>query len=296
MEPDPLLDRPYSAQPGFFANAEANVLWLHLRNELGGPVLNTVAGRVDTVTFSGNRLDPAVSPRFELGYRLPDGWGSLELTYRFLASRGRNQLISGPEDVVQAPVNEVGRVDFNIIDFAYVSREYSLDPHWNMRWGIGARMMFLFFDSRNDFINPASDRGTILAQTMSTHLRSYGAWGFLDVERQTGIPGLTAFGRLEGSDMYARSSQLYTETVAGSPGEPPPSFVNRFDGAVGVPTLREVLGLSYTVPRWNYSRFMLGYQYETYFQIGRQSPTSGVIDTRGQLDVHGLFLRAEFNF
>jgi hypothetical protein len=165
-----------------------------------------------------------------------------------------------------------------------------------MRWGIGARMMFLFFDSRNDFINPASDRGTILAQTMSNHLRSYGAWAFLDVERQTGVPGLTAFGRLEGADMYARTSQLYTETVAGSPGEPPPSFVNRFDGAVGVYTLREVLGLSYTVPRCNYSRFMLGYQYETYFQIGRQTPTSGVIDNRGQLDVHGLFLRAEFNF
>jgi hypothetical protein len=50
------------------------------------------------------------------------------------------------------------------------------------------------------------------------------------------------------------------------------------------------------VPRWIYSRFLLGYQLEQFFQIGRQSPTSGIIDTRGSLDAHGMFLRAEFNF
>jgi hypothetical protein len=57
-----------------------------------------------------------------------------------------------------------------------------------------------------------------------------------------------------------------------------------------------VVGLSYDVPQWNHSRFLLGYQYEQFFQIGRQSPISGIIDTRGSLDAHGFFLRAEFNF
>jgi hypothetical protein len=165
-----------------------------------------------------------------------------------------------------------------------------------MRWGAGLRTLFLFFDSRIQFIDPAMDPGTPLAQTESNHLRCYGVWGFCDIERKMPLPGLAIFGRLEGTDTYARTSQQYTETVAGSPGGGPLGFVNRFDGSVGVSILREVLGLSYTVPQWNYARFMLGYQYETYFQIGRQSPTSGIIDTRGQLDVHGLFLRGEFTF
>lgn len=295
-KPDPLLDRPNAAQPGWYTNLETNFLFIHLRNQLGGPVFNTVTRTNDFVSFAGNPLDPTISPRFEVGYRLPDNWGSIQLGYRFLATRGTDQVISGPEDNIQAPASQLGRLDFNLADLTYVSREYSLGPYWNMRWGAGARMLFLFFDSRLHFLNPASDRGTILAQTESNHLRGYGAWVFGDIERKMPIPGLALFGRLEGTDFYARTSEVYTETVAGGLGAAPLGFVNRFDGAVGVSILREIAGVSYTVPQWNYSRFLLGYQYETFFQIGRQSPTSGIIDTRGQLDVHGVFLRGEFNF
>ena len=42
-------------------------------------------------------LDWTVSPRFELGYRLPDGDGELRLAYRLLASSG--------VDIVPAPPN-----------------------------------------------------------------------------------------------------------------------------------------------------------------------------------------------
>jgi len=156
--------------------------------------------------------------------------------------------------------------------------------------------MYFFFDSQLQFINPAADVGTILKQTESNHLRAYGVWSFLDLERTMPIPGLAIFGRLEGTDFYARTSEVYTETVSGGSGAAPLGFVNRFDGSVGPSILREVLGVSYTVPQWNYARFMLGYQYETFFHIGRQSPPDSILDTRGQLDVHGLFLRGEFNF
>jgi hypothetical protein len=63
-----------------------------------------------------------------------------------------------------------------------------------------------------------------------------------------------------------------------------------------VPVARGIVGLSYTVPGWNYSRFMLAYEYETFFQIGRLTSTTGIPNTRGQLDAQGLFLRAELNF
>jgi hypothetical protein len=68
---------------------------------------------MDFVSFAGNRLDPTASPRFEIGYRLPDNWGSIQLGYRFLATSGTDQLTTGPQDNVQAPANQVGRLDFN---------------------------------------------------------------------------------------------------------------------------------------------------------------------------------------
>jgi hypothetical protein len=295
---DPLLDRPYSAQPGFFTNLETNVLWLHLRNQLAGLVPNPFTGNTDSVRFPGNKLDTAVSPRFEVGYRIPDNWGSLSLGYRFLASRGRDQVTTGPEDAFGGPADQDGRFDYNMVDLTYNSREYSLDPDWNLRWGFGPRMLFLYFDSRVRFLAPASDPGSILAQSESNHLRAYGFWAYLDLERRIGDTGFGLFARVEGTELFARNSQHYTETVAGNPGGEAQLLQARFTNSVSTPILREVIGVSYTVPGWNYTRFQLGYEYETYFHIGRLGgpEVSSPIETRGQLDAQGLFLRAEINF
>src|SRR5262249_28779423 len=178
----------------------------------------------------------------------------------------------------------------------YGSREFCLDPLFNLRWGVGGRMMFLFFDSRGVFVNPGPDPGSVLSQSETNYVRCYGFWAYLDLERQIGHSGLSAFLRLEGTDLFGRVHQNYAETVAGSPGQGPQTFGAGFRGSVSPSILREIIGVSYTVPRWNYSRILFGYQYEQFFQIGRLSPTSGVPDTRGSLDAHGLFLRAEFNF
>jgi hypothetical protein len=296
IRPDPLLDRPYAAQPGFFANSETNVLWMHLHNRLSAPVPSQLTGTTDQVELGRTKLDPLVAQRFEVGYRIPDNWGTCSFGYGFLATQGHEVSATGPEDVVQAPADKRGRLAYNMFDLTYGSREYCLDPLFHMRWGVGARMMFLFFDSRGEFIAPNSDPGTVLAQSESSYVQCYGFWAYLDLERQIGPPGLAGFFRLEGTDFFARSRQNYTETEAGSPGPDPQTFGASFRGSVGPSILREVVGISYTVPRWNHSRFLLGYQYEQFFQIGRQSPTTGVIDTRGSLDAHGFFLRAEFNF
>jgi hypothetical protein len=109
------------------------------------------------------------------------------------------------------------------------------------------------------------------------------------------IPGLALFTRLEATDLESQIRQGFSETVVG-PNGAPTAFQARYDFSVGNPILREVVGASYTVPRWNYSRFMLGAQYETYFHIGRANLTIGIPTSRGQLDLFGLFLRAEFNF
>jgi hypothetical protein len=283
---DPLLDRPDAPQPGWYADVQTSILALHLRNQLNNPVQNTLTGNMDTVAFAGNRLDPTVSPRFEVGYRLPNGWGSLQLGYRFLVSQGGTLHLFN-----QMPATVQGGFDYNMIDLTYVSREFSLGPLWEMRWGVGLRSLFLYFDANLAVLNPASDPGTVLGQRETNHDKAIGAWAFLDLSRRvSSIPGLAFFGRMEGTDMLSRIKQTAAETVANGAGVEPLVFDTRFDNSVGLNILAGVAGLSYTVPQWNYSRFMAGYQYETYFQIGR------IQNSRAQLDVQGLFLRAEFNF
>jgi hypothetical protein len=240
---------------------------------------------VDNVRFPGNQVDPTVSPRFELGYRLANGWGGLQFGYRLLATQGSNSGGAGPSAFDQS-----GRLIFNQIDLAYVSREYSLDPNWVLRWGVGPRMMYLFFDAHLSFPTPATDPGSIFNESTTNHIQVYGPWAFLDLERVTRVPGLGIVGRVEGAGLFGRIHQVGAETLAGGAGAGPQFFYGRVDGSVAVETLSEILGVSYTVPQWNYSRFLLGYRYETFFDIGRAG------DGRGQLDYHGIFLRAEFNY
>jgi hypothetical protein len=130
---------------------------------------------------------------------------------------------------------------------------------------------------------------------VSNSVSGGGVWVFLDLERKMPIPGLAFFGRIEATDLISEIRQGYSETVVG-PNGAPLAFQARYDFSVGVPILREVIGASYTVPQWNYSRFMLGLQYETYFEIGRDNLNIGIPTSRGQLDLFGLFFRAELNF
>jgi hypothetical protein len=290
--PDPLLDRPYAARSGFFADSETNLLWLHLHNRLSAPVPNALTGATDQVALGRTPLDASVAQRFEFGYRFPDNWGSCSLGYGFLATRGQEVSATSADDVIQAPANKVGRFVYNMVDLTYGSREYSLESLCNMRWGVGSRMLYLFFDNRGTFLNPGPDPGSVLEQSETNFVRGYGFWAYLDLEREMGHSGISAFLRLEGTDLFARNHQTYAETVAGSP----QSFGSSFHGSVSLSLLREVVGVSYTLPNWNHSRLLLGYQYEQFFQIGRLSSASGVPDTRGSLDAHGVFLRAEFNF
>jgi hypothetical protein len=251
---------------------------------------------MDQVQLGSTKLDTAVAPRFEVGYRIPNNWGSVSFGYGFLASQGSGQLTTPAEDVVQLPADQAGGLVYNIFDLTYNSREYSLDPLCNMRWGVGGRLLYFYFDSRVQFLNPGTDPGSFLAQSETSYERGYGFWAYLDLERQIGCSGLSIFGRVEGSDFYARIGQTYAETVAGNPGQALEVFRIRYTGAAGPSILREVVGISYTMPQWNHSRFLLGYQYEQFFQIGRLTSTAGVPDTRGSLDAHGFFFRAELNF
>lgn len=302
--PDPLLDRPNAPHPGYYTNVEVNPILVEFRNQLNSPMPNPVTGHTDNVQFPGNKLNPTVSPRIELGYRFPDNWGSCQLGYTSIASQGSDLVFTGPQpqdsftgDSFQGFASQTGRLDLNMFDLTYVSQEFIIGPKWSLRAGAGVRYLSSFLDSRIQFLAPAAGPGAILAQAESNRNSAGGVWAFLDVEHELfGIPGLCFFGRLEGTQMYSRIRQNYSELIVNAAGTGTQLIQVQNASGIGLPFARGVAGLSYTVPRWNYTRFMLGYQYGSFFQLGRLTSVNGVTDTRGQLNFQGLMLRAEFHF
>jgi hypothetical protein len=279
-DPDPLLDQPEMPAPGMFINVEADIFNVHLRNQL----MNTVtigSTQIDTIAFPGNRLDWSVAPRFEIGKHLPDGLGDLFISYRFLVTSGSDTL-----GTAQGDADQHGRLVFNVVDLDYASREFSLAPNWDMKWTLGARAQVLYFDSRLDFANPAPLVGTTLAQDESNFVHAYGVHAGVEVSRKLGEPGCALVGQIDGAGLFGRIKQTFTEDVVGAPqGE------TRIQTVVGIPTLTGTVAFSYTVPEWNQSRLLIGYQFETWFNVGKMSNGSNA-----QLDLQGLFLRAEINY
>lgn len=307
----PLLDRPEAAAPGVFFHAESSVVWPHLRNELvGGMVTLAQTSGVsptssvglppgagmpitgDLVSFPGNPLNATVTPRFELGYRFPDGFGALKLGYRFLVTSGSDTLNFAD----LGPASQKGRLDVHFIDLDYEVRQFSLGPNWEMRTSVGLRSAVVFFDSRVNFLNPVTITSspfgtgpfTRLTQTEAVSNWYIGAHAMLEVGRKLWLPELTLFGRLEGSGLYGRVHQTFQETFVEAPGFTEISVRN----GVGCPLLATQVGLSWDVPNWNHCRFLMGYQFEMWWQFGRGNNDLSY----GTLDDQGLFLRAEFNF
>jgi hypothetical protein len=308
---DPLLDRPDQPQPGPFTNGELSLIFPHLRNQLRGVVFNPITRTQDTVSFPGNPVGPTVMPKLELGYRLADGWGNLLLGYRFLSTSGSDTALIGPlaggplipippPNIAPSPASQQGRLDFDIFDLTYVTQPIAVFPGWYLRTGAGFRTLTLFFDSNVQFFDPAhAGVGGPVSQKESNSLYGFGGFGLVEVERCLWAPEWGLVGRIEGMDSYSRITQNFTQTIFAGPGSLNPVAYTRWYNGVGVSELRGMLSLSYVVPRWNYSRFLVGYQYEAFFQIGRITsfgPITTLPDDRGSLSLQGLLLRAEFNF
>jgi hypothetical protein len=165
-----------------------------------------------------------------------------------------------------------------------------------MRTYVGLRYATAYFDSSVTFLKPVTLQEapfgtapfTRLSQTEAVGNRYFGAHGVLEVGRKLWASEATLFGRLEGAGLYGRVHQTFKESFVEAPG-----FTEiRVTNGVGTPSLAAQVGLSYTVPQWNNSRFMIGYQWEMWWQFGRGDNDLSF----GTLEDQGVFLRAEFNF
>src|SRR5262249_42471645 len=88
--PSPPLAPPpdlISPPPGFFVTFEGQALFPHIKKRLAAPVMvdNLFANVVHLPTAD---LDDTGSPRIELGYRFPQGFGGVVAAYRNVTTEG----------------------------------------------------------------------------------------------------------------------------------------------------------------------------------------------------------------
>jgi len=276
---DPLLDRPNSPPPGWFSALELNLLGPHIKNRLQTQ-LQLDGFEPNLVHLPTAQLDWTGSPRIEVGYRFCEGWGEFLGSYRLLTTEG-TQVLPGFDLDGSDGVNH-SRLSMNVFDFDYGSREYSLDPHWDLKWRIGARLATVFFDSRAEAF--------FLEQKTSNHFIGAGPHVGLDLSRSFDCPGVGIFARIDGAALVGRVSQGFEEIVTDEDGNPTGTAAH-ITSTQAVPVLDFQIGLGWT-SCWHHhwSRLAMGYEFEQWWNIGDAG------DSRAEVTTQGVFFRAEFGY
>jgi hypothetical protein len=292
FQPDPLLDPETLPTWGWFANVEAGLLLPHVTNQVAFVV--TPGRSQEGVNSTGNLvsvpavpLDWTVSPRFETGYRLPAGFGEFSLGYRFLATQGTTSGLGA-----DGPVQLKSHLDINRIELDYVSREFSLYPHCDLKARFGAQLTYLYFDSRENqpFAQAAAGSGIVDERTTNSYVGA-GPHAGLEVARrfEVEVGEMALFARLDLAALMGRIRQGFFETTtAAGPGD------TRISSSQVVPLVSGQLGVSWR-PGQN-TFFFFGYQYEYWWNVGRMSVLDGPPPSRGDLNAQGIVLRGEFTF
>src|SRR5439155_9662387 len=132
----------------------------------------------DLIQLPTAELDWAGSPRFELGYRLAECFGAFSVAYRFFSTEGEAAL---PNFDLDGGLLR-SRLDVNVVDLDYSSRELSLGPNWDMQWRVGVRFGDVFFDSHAESL--------FFEQRASNNFFGAGPHVGLHLGRPLGLPGM----------------------------------------------------------------------------------------------------------
>lgn len=276
---DPLLDRPDYPPPGWFTSLDIGFVKPHLKNRLTEEVTIDGVG-TDVVRLPSASLGWTVSPRFEFGYRFPQGFGEVVLAYQFLTSEGSTVLpdfdFAGIDGFLKS------RLNMNVVDLDYASREYALNTYWDMKWRVGVRVATVFFDSQAS--------GLFLEGRTSNHFVGAGPRAGLELWRCLPVAGLSLFGKVDGSAVLGRIRQSFEETVLVAPDfAVGGSTVDH--GSQAVPVVRVQAGLGWTPAlEGHWLRFALGYEYEQWWFVGRLE------DSAADLTLNGFFFRMDYRY
>jgi hypothetical protein len=298
FEVDPLVDPPL-LQPGWVSSVEASLTRPVVKNHLNNQVAVGQRGP-DLVQLPVSNLDTTVMPRLEVGYRLPTGFGEITLSYRGLASSGHGTIQPAlpagtffPDTL--APFRS--RLDFNIIDLDYVSREWALGPCWRMDWRFGVRLVYVYFDSQASQPFDAAAAGTgILSQQVTNQHWGVGPHCGLELSRKLPWAGLEVVGSAEVSGVFGRVKQGYYESALDVNGLP--TFGGQTDpGSQPMAIARGRLGVSWQPPACcPMFRLFAGYEFEYWWEVGRLGNLVQPIPPTGEIWNQGLVVRAQMDW
>jgi hypothetical protein len=240
----------------------------------------TVQGH-GTPTFSVpfQNLNTTISPTFELGYKLSDCRGYFIGTYRFLNADGTGTAVA--DDGTSFAVKS--RLSVQSFGLDYGSAPEEIAPRYTFSWRLGARVDELFFDSR-------ATNGPFTLQA-SNYFFGGGPHGRAELERRIGmLPGLSAFGRLDGAALVGFVQQRYRDEAAG--------LLITARHYRTIPVVQAQLGLSYAPPGLPNLKISSGYLFEEYFAVGTLGfgPSGSEVTSRGEAYWHGWFVRAQYDF
>lgn len=196
-----------------------------------------------------------------------------------LATQGRSAY---PEFDPTGNATLRSRLDANITIAEYTSREFALWPLCDMKAHVGACVPSIYFDS-HAFGAQRETRFSSYYFGAGPHL------GF-DFWRPTGVPGLELYART-GMALTVGWLQQRFEDSEIAPGLPAARGFSDLRIVREVPTAHFQVGVSYAPPLANQQlRFVAGYTFERWWYLAQTD------DSRGELTVQGLFLRAEWRY
>jgi hypothetical protein len=289
FERNPLWDPPGLPQTGWLAVLDLTFLKPVVQNHLSGQV-QIGANPPDQLNLPSATLDWAVAPHVLFGYRLPCAFGAFAVGYRGFASEGTSGF-AGPD----GPAVLHSRLDLNQIDFDYLSNEVSLWPYWEMKWHVGLRLCYVYFDSRSDeeFATAAAGSG-VFEQRESNSFWGFGGHAGVELQRHIGASGLACLVGVDATTLLGRVRQGFfeTSTTTDANGQ----FLtgeSRNSGSQAVPIINFQAGLSWQPPRMPNLSLFAGYEYEYWWNVGRLSTTP---DSRGEIKNQGIVLRLGYNY
>jgi hypothetical protein len=297
---DPILDPPQFGDPGWFGNVQFDVIHPHIdRRLVQGATSDTVTTRFSkqqvNVAIGAARQDWTVAPRFEVGYRLPSGFGQFSVADRFFNSRGTD-VLRGPN----GPGPRATQLSTDYVDFDYGSREYTPWANWLMQWRFGLRAAYTDTDGqfREPFLKAAAG-DHVLAATQDSSTMGFGPhFGFV-LDRRLGPAGFSLVTKLDYASTFNRMNQTWTATTTTRT----PS--GHFDSGVlttkgihqNIPILNWQVGLGWQPPRYPGIRVFVGYVYEAWWNTETNSNANGGTGAaRGDFTDQGIVFQASLNY
>jgi hypothetical protein len=255
---------------------EISALAPHFQNHLIGSL--PIGGITDTIHTPPAELGWTGSPRFELGYRLPENRGEFLLSYRSVVAEGND--VQQNFDILGDALLR-SRLNLNDLDIDYGRRLVAPGSPWDISWRAGVRVAGVYYDTLAV--------GRVLEQRTSNNFVGAGPHAGLDLWRRIDDTGLALFGRLEAAVVIGNISQSFEEMVR-LPDGTLIGGASHGDHTQAVPVLSFQVGLGFTPRDHDHLRLAAGYQFERWWYIGQAA------GSEGELTTQGLFFRAEFNY